>query len=131
MFIYFRSSTSLSFRRLPVFSGSVSGGVRSRLSKEGVPARETFMVQQAFIKRCGLPDRLRVDRQALTEDFNAWIGFERRPPHNKVHPGVALALRLLSARMHPRALRIAVPTLAWEDLADLARRMGLLETAAG
>jgi glycosyltransferase involved in cell wall biosynthesis len=106
-----------------------SGTVRSRFSNERFPTHEVLIVQRALIQRCGLPGRLRDNKQALAEYVNNWIGFERRPPHNKVPPGQSLALLLWFARMHPRAFRIALPTLAWEQMADLARRAGLLGTA--
>ena len=87
------------------------------------------MVQRQLLDQWGLPVRLREDGKALAEYVNTWIGAERRPPYNKVPFLRSLGLLLWFARIHPRAFKVALPTLAWELMADAARRAGLLETA--
>ncbi len=65
----------------------------------------------------------------MADYVNTWIGTERRPPHNKVPVIRSLGLLLRFARIHPRVFKVALPTLAWELMADAARRAGMLETA--
>jgi glycosyltransferase involved in cell wall biosynthesis len=105
-----------------------SGTVRSRLSNGNVPTLEMLMVQRHLLDRCGLPDGLRDDRETLTNYVNVWIEIERRPPYNKVPFLKSLGLLFWFARIHPRALKLALPTLARELMAGVARRTGLLVT---
>ena len=102
--------------------------VRSRVS-ERVGIQEWLRVQGLLIKRYGLPKQLRHDRQALTAYVSTWIGTRREPPYQKVPPRQLPTLLSRFARMHPKALRIGLSILAWEQMADLARRVGLLAAA--
>jgi glycosyltransferase involved in cell wall biosynthesis len=100
--------------------------VRSRVSqKAGAP--EVLRVQGLLIRRYGLPKRFRDDNQALANYVNTWVGTRRQPPYEKVPLGQSLVLLSWFARMHPRMLKIGLSILTWEQMADLARRMGLLE----
>jgi glycosyltransferase involved in cell wall biosynthesis len=102
--------------------------VRSRVSgKES--ASEHLRVQELLIRRYGLPRRFRDDDRTLAEYVNTWVGTRRQPPHNKVPLGHSLALLSSFAHMHPKALKIGLSILAWEQMADLARRVGLLGPA--
>jgi len=51
------------------------------------------------------------------------------PPHDKVPPIGALDLLAWFARIHPKAFTTALKTLSWEQMADLARRAGMLGLA--
>jgi len=51
------------------------------------------------------------------------------PPHNKVPPATALELLAWFARIHPRAFTSGLKILSWEQMADLARRVGMLGLA--
>jgi hypothetical protein len=102
--------------------------VRSRVSTEQSTS-EVLAAQRLLIERYRLPKRLRDDDRALTEYVNTWIGTRRQPPHNKVPPRELLPLLVLFGRMHPRAFKMGLSMLAWEQMADLTRRAGLLETA--
>ena len=102
--------------------------VRSRVS-ERVGIQEGLRVQELLIKHYGLPKQLWEDRQALTTYVNSWIGTKREPPYQKVPPRQLPPLLLSFARMHPKALRIGLSILAWEQMSDLARRVGLLAAA--
>jgi glycosyltransferase involved in cell wall biosynthesis len=102
--------------------------VRSRvLGKEA--AHESLRAQCAVIKHYGLPKQLRDDHQALTTLVNSWIATRRQPPYEKVPLWQIPTLLARFARMHPKALRIGLSILAWEQTADLARRVGLLAAA--
>ncbi|MBV8309793.1 MAG: hypothetical protein JO344_05265, partial [Planctomycetaceae bacterium] len=46
-------------------------------------------------------------------------------PHNKVPPAVAMKLLVWFRRIHPRAFTSALKILSWEQMADLARRVGM------
>jgi glycosyltransferase involved in cell wall biosynthesis len=108
------------------------GTARHRLSETGIPARETRMVQRELIRRYGLEDLTkphRDDDDLLTRYVLAMTNSARRPPHNKIPLGETLALLSWFARLDTRAFRMALPALAWEQLADLTRRLRLLRVA--
>jgi hypothetical protein len=102
--------------------------VRSRVSTQECSS-EVQSVQSLIIRRYGLPQRLRENRNDLSKYVNTWIGSRRKPPHNKVPPKELLPLLLRLGRLHPKALQVGVRMLCWEQMADLARRAGLLESA--
>jgi hypothetical protein len=57
------------------------------------------------------------------------ICLAKRPPDNIVPSGEVLALLFWFARIHPAALRIALPMLTRQAISDLARSVGLLGSA--
>ena len=95
--------------------------VRSRLSNGNVATDETLMVHRQLLDRCGLPDGFEDELGRLCKRLDRT---ERRPPYNKVPLDKSLALLLWFARIHPRALKVALPMLTWELMADAARRAG-------
>jgi glycosyltransferase involved in cell wall biosynthesis len=101
---------------------------RIRQSKE-IVAREIERVRRLLLNRCGLPAQVLDDRNWLYLFVHKYIHCERRPPYNKVPPVRTLGLLLWFARLHPRAFKIALPTLSWELMADIARRVGILGLA--
>ncbi|MGA7496740.1 MAG: glycosyltransferase [Isosphaeraceae bacterium] len=113
--------------------------VRGRTLKQGIVARELRVVHSALIKRYGFRRLLRAEYgfrrllggkdEALTMYVQRLIWQAKRPPDNIVPPGEVLALLFWFARIQPVALRIALPILTRQVVADLARRVGLLGLA--
>jgi len=103
--------------------------VRTRTSRDGTATRETLMVQQTLIERYGRGNLLRDHDKFISQYMADMINTARLPPHNKVPPAVAMELLMGFARIHPRAFTSALKTLSWEQMADLARRVGMLGLA--
>jgi glycosyltransferase involved in cell wall biosynthesis len=103
--------------------------VRGRSVKQGLMAREMRAVHRTLIERHGLARLLRDQDEGLDKYVRVSIGAARRPPHNKVPLGESIVLLSWLARVQPRAVGIALPILAWEQMADLSRRVGLLGLA--
>jgi len=100
--------------------------VRTRALLEGNGTRETRRVQQTLIDRYGLGSVLRDQDKVLSQYVMNLVNCARMPPHNKVPPAVALELLAWFARIHPKAFTTALKTLSSEQMADLARRAGML-----
>jgi hypothetical protein len=102
---------------------------RGRFSQQGVPARETQRVQRLLLDRYGRRELVRNHEKVLPEYVCDLINGARRPPNFKVPPGELLALLGWFARIHLRALWIALGTFSWELMAHLSFRVGLLRAA--
>ena len=87
-------------------------------------------MQQTLIDRYGLGNLLRDHDKILPQYVIDLVNGARMPPHNKVPPAVALELLAWFARIHPRAFTSALKILSWEQMADLARRVGMLGLGA-
>jgi len=103
--------------------------VRTRALREGNARGEPRRVQQTLIDRYGRRSLLRDHDKLMPQFVIDLVNCARMPPHNKVPPAVALELLAWFARIHPRALTSALKILSWEQLADLARRVGMLGLA--
>jgi len=86
-------------------------------------------VQQTLIDRYGLGNLLRDHDKILPQYVIDLVNAARMPPHNKVPSEGALELLAWFARIHPRAFTSALKILSWEQVADLARRVGMLGLA--
>ncbi len=100
--------------------------VRTQAMREGTATRNALVVQQTLINRYGLASLLRDRDKFLPQYVVDMINGARLPPHSKVPPAVAMKLLAWFARIHPKAFLSALKILSWEQLADLARRVGLL-----
>ncbi len=104
--------------------------VRNRLTNDpDVRSFEMLRLARAVTKACGLPERLRNNEDGIRDQVEYWIKLARRPPHNKAPAGMSLSLLLWFARLHPAAFKTGLRILTKEQLAELARRTGLLNTA--
>src|SRR5271157_1728445 len=103
--------------------------VRTRAWRAGNATREPRRVQQTLIDRYGRRTLLRDHDKILPQYVMDLVNGARMPPHNKVPPAVALELLAWFARIHPRAFTSALKLLSWEQMADLARRVGMLGLA--
>jgi glycosyltransferase involved in cell wall biosynthesis len=100
--------------------------VRSRTSTSSVEAAETRAIQRMLRDRLGSPELERVFRETCPGFVGHVVSKARRPPHNKVSPREAINLLKWFAEFEPRAFWIALPMLAKEQAADIARRLGIL-----
>ena len=103
--------------------------VRTRSMRQGYGTRELRRVQQMLIDRYGRGNLLRDHDKILPQYVIDLVNGARMPPHNKVPPEGALELLAWFARIHPRAFTSALKILSWEQMADLARRVGMLGLA--
>jgi glycosyltransferase involved in cell wall biosynthesis len=104
--------------------------VRNRLSNDPeVAVSEMIRLHRALTSACGLPKHLRDNKEALINQVGYWIDLARRPPHNKVPARVSLTMLRSLARLHPTAFKEGLRLLTRDQLAELARRAGLLNTA--
>ncbi len=103
--------------------------VRTRALRQGTGTRESLMVQQTLIDRYGLGKLLRDHDKFLSQYVIDLVNGARLAPHDKVPPVGALELLAWFARIHPRAFTSALKILSWEQMADLARRAGMLGLA--
>ncbi len=103
--------------------------VRTQSVRQGYGTREFRRVQRMLIDRYGRRNVLRDHDKLLPQYVNDLVDAARMPPHNKVPPGAALELLAWFARIHPRAFTSALKILSWEQMADLARRAGMLGLA--
>jgi glycosyltransferase involved in cell wall biosynthesis len=103
--------------------------VRTRALRQGTATRETLMVQQKLIDRYGLGNLLRDHDKFLSQYVVELVNGARLAPHDKVPPMVALELLAWFARIHPKAFTSALKILCWEQMCDLARRVGMLGLA--
>jgi len=102
------------------------GTVRSKLSRGTRSIRESRLVQKFLIENYDEPDLRAEHRLAL----RGWVGFviqqARRAPYGKVPTRDAMELLRWFARHEPACLKVALPMLAREWAADVARRAGVL-----
>ncbi len=102
-----------------------SSSVREKANKTEIAWSETFLVRRELARGLRLTHEKVWDDEVRAFVFIA-LGTARRPPHQKVPlrdlPG--LLARLASAGW--RGLGMAIPVLAREQAADLARRLHLL-----
>ncbi len=103
--------------------------VRTRALLQGNAAREPRRVQLTLIDRYGRRNLVRDDDKLISQYVINMVNSSRIPPHNKVPPAVALQLLTWAARIHPMAFTTALKILSWEQMADLARRVGMLGLA--
>ncbi len=103
--------------------------VRSKALQSKNVTQERRMVQQTLIDRYGRGSLLRDHEKFLPQYVRDLVGDSRIPPHNKVPPAVAMELLVWLARIHPRAFASALKTLSWEQMAELARKAGILGLA--
>ena len=104
--------------------------VRSRTLKQGIVAREQRVVHSVLSRRYGFRRLLRAEYgfrrllggkdEALTMYVQRLTSQAKRPPDNIVPPGEVLALLFWFARIQPVALRIALPILTRQVIADLS-----------
>ena len=103
--------------------------VRSRVS-ERVGIQEGLRVQELLIKRYGLPKQLREDRQASDDLCQLMDRYQAGDHHIRRYlPGNYRPFCRRSPACILKALRIGLSILAWEQMSDLARRVGLLAAA--
>jgi len=103
--------------------------VRTQSVQQGYGTREFRRMQQMLIDRYGRRNVLRDHDKILPQYVSDLVDAARMPPHNKVPPKSALELLAWFARIHPGAFTSALKVLSWEQMADLARRAGLLGLA--
>src|SRR5208337_3214796 len=103
--------------------------VRTRALLQGNGTRETRRVQQTLIDRYGRGNLLRNRDKILTQYVFDMVNCARMPPNDKVPPVGAMELLAWFVRIHPRAFTSALKILSWEQMADLARRAGMLGLA--
>ena len=106
-----------------------TNNVRTRALRSKYVTLERRRVQQTLINRYGRSNLLRNHDKFLPQYVRELIGDSRMPPYNKVPPDIAIELLVWLARIHPKAFASALKTLTWEQVADLARRAGLLGLA--
>ena len=102
---------------------------RTRVHLKGIVTREALAVQKTLAKRYGLANLLRDRDKFLAQYVKNTINGARVSPHLKVPPTVALKLLAWFGCVDRRAFHTALKVLSWEQAADLARRLGVLQVA--
>ena len=103
--------------------------VRTRTMKDGTGKREVRRVQRTLLDRYGRRNLVRDDDKIMSQYVSNMVSDSRMPPHNKVPPAVALELLAWTARIHPMSFTSVLKMLSWEQMADLARMVGVLGLA--
>jgi glycosyltransferase involved in cell wall biosynthesis len=96
-----------------------------------ITLNEVRTIQRRVNDYFGLGERDRFFLELLPHEVGRMINRERQPPHNKVPPLKSLKLLLRFSRLHPQAFGLALRMLGKEQVADLARRVGLLRYVRG
>ena len=102
--------------------------VRTRTSWE-VYVRESMFVAGTIGDRLGIATGQRKEHENTPHYVQGLLSRERRPPHGKVPWQRTLPMLLQATRFGRRSFATAVRILAWEQAADLTRRLGLLGLA--